>query len=121
MNTLELKRGDIIFVDNPHQEPHGHVVCGNRPAVVIQNNAGNEHSENVIVAFLTSQIKRLELPTHVVIQHYAGLRKASVVQTEQIATIAKEDVLSVIDHLRAEDMVRVDQSLVASLALREVI
>ena len=121
MSDLELRRGDIVFVDNPQQEPHGHVVCGNHPAVVIQNDAGNEHSENVIVAFLTSQMKRLELPTHIVIQHYAGLRKTSVVQTEQLATIAKEDVLGVIDHLRKEDMVRVDKSLLASLALWEVI
>lgn len=121
MCDLEIRRGDIVFVDNPQQTPHGNVVCGNHPAVVIQNDAGNEHSNNLIVAYLTSQMKRLELPTHIVIQHYVGLRKTSVVQTEQLATIAKEDVLGVIDHLRKEDMVRVDKSLLASLALWEVI
>ncbi|MDD3238536.1 MAG: type II toxin-antitoxin system PemK/MazF family toxin [Lachnospira sp.] len=120
MNDVEIKRGDIVFVDNPQQTPHGNVVCGNHPAVVIQNDAGNEHSNNLIVAYLTSQLKRLELPTHVVIQWYQGLKKVSVVQAEQLATISKEDVISVIDHLRMEDMVRVDKALVASLAIGEV-
>ena len=79
----DFKRGDIVFVDNPIKKPHGHVVCGNHPAVVIQNQAGNDHSGNLIVAYLTSQLKKLELPTHIVLQHYSGLRKVSVLQAEQ--------------------------------------
>ena len=91
MKEIEIKRGDIVFVENPNKKPHGHVVCGNHPAVVIQNNKGNEHSTNIIVAFITSSMKRLEMPTHIVIQHYDGLRKVSVVQAEQLATIDKSD------------------------------
>jgi len=117
MSDFAIKRGDIVFVENPHKAPHGHVVCGNHPAVVIQNEAGNEHSPNLIVAYITSSMKRLELPTHIVIQHYEGLRKVSVVQAEQLATIDKEDVLSVIDHLSKADMARVDAALIASLGL----
>lgn len=113
----EFRRGDVIMVENPLQKPHGHVMVGNHPAVVIQNNAGNEHSDNLIIAYLTSQLKRLELPTHVVIQHYDGLRKTSVVQTEQLATIDKEDVISYIDHLTPADMARVDVAIIASLGL----
>ena len=108
----DFKRGDIVFVDNPIKKPHGHVVCGNHPAVVIQNQAGN-----LIVAYLTSQLKKLELPTHIVLQHYSGLRKVSVLQAEQLATIDKGDVISVTDHLTDADMARVDQALLASLGL----
>ena len=71
----------------------------------------------VIVAFITSSMKRLEMPTHIVIQHYDGLRKVSVVQAEQLATIDKGDVISVIDHLSDADMARVDQALKVSLEL----
>lgn len=117
MNDLVLTRGDIVFVDNPYQAPHGHVVCGNHPAVIVQNDAGNAHSNNLIVAYITSSMKKLELPTHIVLQHYDGLRKVSVVQAEQIATIDKGDVLSVIDHLTDADMARVDGALMASLGL----
>ena len=117
MKAIEIKRGDIVFVENPNKKPHGHVVCGNHTAVVIQNNKGNEHSTNIIVAFITSSMKRLEMPNHIVIQHYDGLRKVSVVQAEQLATIDKGDVISIVDHLTDTDMARVDQALAASLGL----
>lgn len=113
----DFSRGDIVFVENPMQTPHGYVVAGNHPAVVIQNDAGNEHSNNLIIAYITSQLKRLELPTHVVLQWYRGLKKVSVVQTEQLATIDKGDVISVIDHLTDADMARVDRAIIASLGL----
>lgn len=113
----EILRGDIIFVENPIQGKHGHVVAGNHPAVVVQNQTGNTFSDNLIVAYLTSQLKRLEMPTHVVLQWYPGLKKTSIVQTEQLATISKSDVLSVIDHLTEADMARVDAALIASLGL----
>ena len=38
----DFKRGDVVFVENPIQEAHGHVVAGNHPAVVIQNDMGNK-------------------------------------------------------------------------------
>lgn len=114
---MDIIRGDIIFIENPLQEWHGHVICGNHPAVVIQNNAGNEHSDNLIIAYITSQLNRLEMPTHVVLQWYGGLKKVSVVQTEQLATIDKGDVISVVDHLTDADMARVDRAIIASLGL----
>ena len=51
------------------------------------------------------------------LQHYSGLRKVSVLQAEQLATIDKGDVISVTDHLTDADMARVDQALLASLGL----
>lgn len=114
------QRGDIVLVDNPYVESHGHIMCGNHPAVVIQNNTGNEHSDNLIVAYLSSKLKKLNQPTHVILQWYSGLRKTSVVQTEQIATVSKEDVICTMDHLRPEDMARVDKAVAVSLALVEV-
>ena len=40
-----------------------------------------------------------------------------MVQAEKIATISKDDVISVIDHLTDEDMKRVDKALTASHGL----
>ena len=55
-----------------------------------------------------------------VLQWYSGLKKVSMVQTEQIATISRDtDVLAVVDHLTEEDMKRVDKELLASLGLEE--
>ena len=85
--------------------------------IPVQNNAGNEHSNNLIIANITSQLKRVKVPTYVVLQWYGGLKKVSVVQTEQLATIDKGDVISVIDHLTDADMARVDRAIIASLGL----
>ncbi len=116
----EFKRGDIIFVENPIQDPHGHIVSGNHPAVIIQNQTGNVFSGTLIIAYISSQLKKLNMPTHVVLQWYPGLKKVSVVQTEQLATINKEDVFSVVDHLKEEDMKRVDKALLTSIGFGEV-
>ena len=56
------------------------------------------------------------MKTHVIIQHYDNLR-TSVVQAEQIATVDKRDILSVVTTLRPEDMVRVDAAVRVSLGL----
>ncbi len=116
----KFRRGDIIFVRNPFQTPHGHINAGNRPAVVVQNNTGNECSGNLIVAYMTSKLKKMHMPTHVVLQWYGGLSRTSMVQTEQLATIAAEDVLGVIGHLRDEDTARINRALAVSLALEDV-
>ena len=116
----EFKRGDIVFVENPIQDPHGHIVSGNHPAVIIQNQTGNEFSGTLIIAYLSSKLKKLNQPTHVVLQWYPGLKKVSVLQAEQLATINKDDVFSVVGHLKEEDMKRVDMAVLTSLGLREV-
>lgn len=110
----ELTRGTVVYVRN--ENASGHVASGTHPAVVIQNDIGNKYSPTVIVAFLTSQMKRLDMKTHVVLQYYDNLQ-VSVVQTEQIATIDKQDILSVVEKLRQEDMARVDAAVRVSLGL----
>lgn len=112
--TLELTRGTVVYVRN--ENASGHVVNGIHPAVVIQNDIGNKYSPTVIVAFLTSKVKRVDMKTHVVLQNYDNLR-VSVVKTEQMATIDKRDILSVVEKLRLEDMARVDVAVRVSLGL----
>ena len=118
-NSTNITRGTIVFVKGQNNGTEGHVMQGNHPAVVIQNEKGNQYSPNLIICYLTSQLKRLEMKTHVLLQHYDNL-KLSVVQTEQLATIDKRDVLSVVGQLRPEDMVRVDAALLFSLGLEGV-
>lgn len=110
----KLKRGTIVFVKNENSS--GHVMSGTHPAVIIQNDVGNKFSPTVIVCYLTSQLKRLDLKTHVLLQHYDNL-KTSVVQAEQIVTINKSDILSVATMLRPEDMARVDNAVRVSVGL----
>lgn len=119
-NRMKIKRNDVIFVKCSVTEKNGSVQCYDRPAVVIQNNMGNQHSTTLIVAYLTSQIKRLDMPTHIVLSGYKGLTKSSMVMLEQIDTISKNDVIEVMDHLRDEDVQKLNYSICASLALKNV-
>ena len=118
--ATEYKRGDVVFIRNMGKKGNDdtHVVCGNHPAVIVQNQKGNDHSPNLIVAYLTSQIKRVEIKTHVLLTWYDEL-KPSLIQAEQLATVDKGDVLSYITHLRDEDMIRLDKALIFSLGLEE--
>ena len=117
---MEVRRNDIVFVKCNAMVPNGSVQCFDRPAIVLQNNKGNANSPTLIVAYLTSQIKRTDLPTHVVLQHYPGLCKKSMVLLEQVDTISKDDVVEVINHLDTEDVVKVNNGLLISLGFGEV-
>ena len=63
------------------------VQSGNRPVLVISNDMANKNSDVVTVIPLTSQMKRIELPTHCIIHDL--LDEDSVVLAEQITAIPK--------------------------------
>lgn len=66
---------------------------GWRPGVVFQNNAGNIHSPNVIALPLTSSLKHLHLPTHVLLKaDSTGLYRDSIVLCENPERISKENL-----------------------------
>ncbi len=118
LETIGFRRGDVVFVKDTRTDsnPDSHVMRGDHPAVIVQNEMGNAFSSNLIVAFLTSQVKRLDLQTHVPIDHYDGL-KPSMIKTEQLATIDKSSVSGYITHLRSDDMALLDRALMVSLGL----
>lgn len=121
MEFSSIKRNDIVYVNNPIQVADGsHIMRGNHYAVVVQNDKGNEHSGSVIVCYLTSKVKRLDIKTNVALQFYDGLYGTpAMVLCSQIMTVDKNDISKVVDHLRPEDEIRVNAAIKASLALEE--
>jgi len=81
------KRGEIWSVNwNPAR---GSEQAGKRPALIIQNDVGNEKSPTTIVAAISSTVKLF--PMNVKIQpHESGLKLPSIVKTSQILTISKD-------------------------------
>ena len=83
------KRGDIYFTDL------GAVTsccqCGVRPVIIVSNDTANEHSPTITVVPLTSQMKKRNQPTHVVLGHReaTGLSKPSMVLCEQVRSLDK--------------------------------
>ena len=66
---------------------------GWRPGVVFQNDIGNRFSPNIIALPLTSSIKKVGQPTHVVLDAAeTGLRMDSMALCENLACIPKEMV-----------------------------
>lgn len=90
---MTLKRFDIVLVDFG-SDVIGSEQGGVRPALVIQNNIGNLHSDTTIVMPCTSKKKNLFQPTHTLLKRSrkSGLTTDSVLLGECIRQISKERV-----------------------------
>ena len=112
----QYSRGDIYYAN---MEPHvGSEQGGERPVVVLQNDMGNKHSSTLIIATLTSKVdKKLNLPTHVLLDQNPGLKVPSIVQLEQIFTIDKRRVQRFAGQASSEEMDRIETALKISLAM----
>ena len=109
-------RGDIYYAN---MEPNvGSEQGGERPVVVLQNDAGNKHSPTLIIATLTSRVdKKRHLPTHVLVDHNPGLKVPSIVQLEQIFTIDKRRLQRFVGNASAEEMDQIEAALKISLGM----
>jgi mRNA interferase MazF len=110
-----VKRGDIFYADL--SPVVGSEQGGHRPVLIIQNDIGNYHSPTVIVAAITCKIEKAKLPTHVEISKSYGLEKDSVILLEQIRTIDKRRLTSLVTTVPEEIMKKVDKALRISLGL----
>ena len=66
MNSDNIKRGDIYFAD---LDPViGSEQGGQRPVVVVQNDLANKYNPTIIIAPITSVLKKKKLSTHILIR-----------------------------------------------------
>ena len=92
---------------------------GWRPGLVFQNNTGNTYSPNIIALPLTSSLKKLGQPTHVVLPAAeTGLSRDSMVLCENPERMSKDRVGRYITTLSEDFMVQV---AIASLLATSVI
>jgi len=110
-----LRRGDIWLVNfNPAQ---GSEQRGIRPALIVQNDVGNEVSPVTIVAAISSVTKTY--PINVEIKPSdSGLEKDSVVKLNQIRTIDKKRLIKRLGRLDSSKMKAVNSALMLSLGLQ---
>jgi len=113
-----LRRGDIHWVDwSPARDSEQ---GGLRPALVVQNNAGNASVNYPNTIVVTISTKGRSIPLHVRVRpsRRNGLTKTSFVKCEQILTISKERLSeSPIGRLDPDELRAVDAALRLSLAL----
>ena len=118
MNTKlhpAVHRGDVFYADmgvNVGSEQNGM-----RPVLVLQNDVGNENSPTIIVAVLTSKVKKMYMPTHVYVGARFGLTEESVVLTEQLSTIDRRRLRGYVGSVDGPTMKKVEQAIQISLGL----
>ena len=97
IDTYEIKKGDIYYAMlNP---VIGSEQDGRRPVVVVQNNLANKHSPTVIIAPITTILKKLYIPTHIVIGKNNFLKKDSTILVEQVRVIDKSRIITFLGKL----------------------
>ena len=105
---------EIWYANLPMKEGSS-IQGGNRPVVIISNDVCNEVSSVITVAPLTSRMKRLNLPTHAVIDTPDGGQ--SVILAEQIMTIDK-DLDNKLGKIKAHDMEKIEIAILAQLGMK---
>ncbi len=110
-----VRRGDIYWVD--FGTPRGSEQGGRRPALIVQNDAGNLSSITTIIAAITSKIKG-SYPFHVEVQATeSGLPQDSTILLEQLLTINKDRLLERVGSLSSVKIKEVDNALQVSLGI----
>lgn len=109
--VMEIYKGDIFFVEKRYDTINSEQQAG-RPAIIVSNNIGNEHSNNVEVVYLTTQDKT-PLPTHVKVMCHVQ----STALCETIYTISKERLGNYISTCTDEEIAAIDEALMISLGI----
>lgn len=118
MNDEICHRGDIYYAD---LDPRvGSEQGGIRPVVILQNNLGNYYAPTLIIAPITSNVrKKPKQPTHVLIENLSrcGLGRRSQVLLEQLSTIDKCRLRGYVGKMSDRQMESIAEALRCSLGL----
>jgi mRNA interferase MazF len=106
------KRGEIWMVN--FNAGRGSEQRGIRPALIIQNDIGNQYASTTIVAAVTTTIKKYPVTVSVP-RGKSGLKEESMVNLAQILTLAKERLIKRIGALDKDKMLEVDEAIKISL------
>lgn len=113
------QRGEIYLVD--FDPTVGAEIRKTRPALVIQNDIGNEYSPITIVAAITSKFDEPPYPTEVILEpEESGLPLRSAVVLNQIRSIDRQRLVKRLGRASTRSMDRVDQAIQISLGLIKI-
>src|SRR3989344_3089299 len=113
---VNARRGEIVLVN---LDPVlGSEQGKTRPALIIQNDIGNEYSPTTIVAPITSKIFSKQFPTNVEIDlTNSPLKEKSTVLLNQIRTIDKSRIIKNYGRISSKKLKEVNEAIINSLGL----
>jgi mRNA interferase MazF len=98
----------------------GHEIKKTRPALVVQNDVGNEFSATTIVAPISSTVRLPLSPVHVLLSAGAdtGLSSTSITLLNQIRTVDHQRLIKRLGAVDAGTMELIDEAIAISLGLK---
>mgnify|MGYP002519277531 CR=1 FL=1 len=111
-----IQRGEIYLVNLTKNV--GSEQGGIRPAVIIQNDKGNQYSPTTVVCPITSKQKKNNIPTHVELLPEDGVSKPSTVLCEQPMTIDKSLLMKCLGRVENQQkIIDINQKIMISLGV----
>ena len=116
MTNYKIERGQIYMANLGQGK--GSIQGGNRPVVVISNPLNNKYSPTINVLPITSKTKN-NLPVHVDIGKECGLITESTVLVEQLITINKSQLISLVGRCTLKKMRDIAKAIMIQINLIE--
>ena len=119
---MTVRRGDVALALYPFSSGTG---TARRPVLVVQSDAYNRRIQNVIVAQITTNLRRASDPAYLLIRlstpagAQSGLLHDSVVSCINLATVRLDRIDRTIGRLDDSTMEDVDECLKVALAIGE--
>jgi len=115
-----VRRGELYLV--AFDPTVGHEIQKTRPALIIQNDVGNQYSPLTIVAAVTSKVPVMSFPVEVVVEpaKAVGLKIRSAIRLDQIRTIDRQRLIKRLGSVDPTTMREVDEAIKISLGLVEL-
>ena len=115
LTSTDVKYGDIFLIDfdgTKYSEQ-----CGKRPAIVVSNDKGNQHSPTMLVVPLTTKNKK-NLPTHLTIEpDKSGLKEISTALFEQVKVADKKRIIKKMGHVDNSLIEKIKKSLTIAFGI----
>ena len=109
------RKGEIWLVNfNPGR---GSEQKGIRPALIIQNDIGNQYASTTIIAAITTTIKKYPV-TVLISPGESGLKESSMVNLAQILTIDKSRLIKRLGQMEGNKVHEVDDAIKVSLGIK---
>ena len=113
MRQTNIKRGDIFWVE--FDPSVGTETRKRRPALVCSHDDMNENSNRIIVAPITSKLKRVYSFEYAIVDHSFVNGKAMI---DQIKAVDKSRVKDKISSIKTKEMAEIDVILKLVLGLK---
>ena len=110
-SNFKIRRGDVIYADlGDEEDVVGSEQFGIRPVLITQCNRNNNKSTTYIAVILTSSIKRLSDPCHVLLPRMQGLPKITMACCEQRFTLDRERFIKFVGHVGGQTIKKITRA-----------